>query len=307
MWTQMEQQQAQTTDAFIPEIWAARFTGRLREQLVWGSRVNRNYEGDIAQAGDTVKIPTPSTTVTIRDYTVGTNIVAAETTTGSTQDLSIDKQKYFHFKVDDVDRAQERPDIMADAMDEASYQMAVQVDSDIRAEFNTAYASTRRIVASNVHPGVTDATFGTAFLRALTAAKRTMTRANLPPGDRWAIVPPEIMEGLENYFVSNNVANVWLPATQEATLMNGFAGTLLGFQLQVANSVPDGAQIASKDTYRIFLGQGNEAVSHAEQIVENEAYRPELAFADAVKGLMVYGTQAVLPERLYTIEVQKAA
>ena len=57
-----------TTAAFIPQIWAARFTSRLEEELVFGSRVNREYEGDIAGAGNTVKIPTPTTSITVRDY-----------------------------------------------------------------------------------------------------------------------------------------------------------------------------------------------------------------------------------------------
>ena len=82
---------------------------------------------------------------------------------------------------------------------------------------------------------------------------------------------------------------------------------LFGFALQVANTVPDGAAIASKATYRLFAGQGNEAVTHADQIVQTEAYRPEKRFADAVKMLYVYGTKRILPTRLYTIEVQKAA
>ena len=297
-----------TTAAFIPEIWSARFTSRLREQLVWGSRVNRNHEGEIAAAGDKVKVPTPSTTVTVRDYTVGTDIAAAQTTDGSTTDLDIDKQKYFHFKVDDVDRAQELPDQMADAMEEASYQMAKQVDGDVRDEFNTAFNASRRIAAQREHPSITDASFGTTFLRNVASLKRTMSEAFLPEGDRWLIVNPHIMFGLDVYFgVNAPSASVWIPGTQEQTLRNGFQGMLFGFSLHVANSVPDGAQLSSKATYRLFAGQGNEAVSHAEQIVENEAYRPELAFADAVKGLMVYGTKAILPERLYTIEVQKAA
>ena len=307
-WQPALQQQNMTTDAFIPEIWSARFTSRLRERLVWGSRVNRSYEGDIAMAGDKVKVPTPSTTVTVRDYVVGTNIAAAETTSGSTTDLDIDKQKYFHFKVDDVDRAQERPNIMDDAMGEAAYQMAKQVDADVRDEFNTAYASTRRVAAQSQHPDVTDATFGTNFLRNVATLKETMTNAFIPDEDRWLIVPPGIMKGLDIYFGINAPnASVWLPATQEQTLRNGFQGMLFGFSLQVANTVPDGTQIASKDTYRLFAGQGNEAVTLADQIVENEAYRPELAFADAVKGLMVYGVKAILPARLWTIEVQKKA
>ena len=296
-----------TTAAFIPEIWSARFTSRLRENLVWGSRVNRNYEGDIAGAGDTVKIPTPSTAITVRDYVVGTDIEDAETTSGSTTDLVIDKQKYIHFLVDDVDRAQERPNIMDDAMGEGAFQLSKQVDTDIRAEFNTAFDATRRIAQQTAHPDVTDATFGQQFIRNVSKLKRTMTDAHLPLEDRWLIVNPHVMEGLDNYFSTNNQAGVWVPATSESTLRNGFSGLLFGFALQVAPAVPDGAQVGGKATYRLFAGQGNETVSHAEQLVETEAYRPEKRFADAIKGLMVYGTKAILPKRLYTLEVQKAA
>ena len=53
---------------------------------------------------------------------------------------------------------------------------------------------------------------------------------------------------------------------------------------------------------RIWCGRGNEAVTFASQIVENEAYRPERRFGDAVKGLNVYGVKAVLPARLRFID-----
>ena len=45
-------------DNFIPKIWSARILSALRHAIVYGQdRVaNRNYEGEIAQAGDTVHI-----------------------------------------------------------------------------------------------------------------------------------------------------------------------------------------------------------------------------------------------------------
>ena len=36
----------------IPEIWSARSQMRLDKELIWGGLVDRNYEGEIAQAGD---------------------------------------------------------------------------------------------------------------------------------------------------------------------------------------------------------------------------------------------------------------
>ena len=43
---------------FIPQVWSARLQENLQKELVFGSLCNRNYEGDIAQWGDTVHINT---------------------------------------------------------------------------------------------------------------------------------------------------------------------------------------------------------------------------------------------------------
>lgn len=297
-----------TTAAFIPEIWSARFTSRLRDSFVWGSRVNRNYEGDVAQAGDTVKVPTPTTTISVNDYVIGTDIAAATTTTGTTIDLDINKQKYYHFFVDDVDRVQEKPDQMEDAIGEAAHQMANQIDNDLRLEFDTAFASGRKIADVGGDPTAADnSAWAKAFLRAMAGAKKTMNEKFLPMENRWCIVAPIVMQGLEIYFLTNNAQGVFLPATTEQTLRNGFVGRLLGFDIQVSNNTPSATNIGGKSAVRCFLGQGNEAVAHVMQITETEAYRPERRFGDAIKGLMVYGSKAILPDRLYTIGVQSVA
>ena len=311
MWAQMPQQQHQAATVqsnFVPTIWSARFLSRLDDMLVWGSRANRNYEGEIQAGGDTVKIPTPTTTVTVRDYTIDTDIAAAETTAGTTQDLSIDQQKYFHFYVDDIDRAQARPNIMDDAMGRAARGMALAVDGHLQSRFQTdGYAAARRIAQVAGDPqGASDA-WGKAFIRAMIKAKVTMSNADIPMDGRWAVVFPEVIAGLENYFLVENPSGVWLPATQEQSLRNGFAGRLLGFDLHVTRRVTAGANISTKATKRCTLGQGNEAVTFANQITENEAYRPERRFGEAVKGLMVYGSKTALADRLWTIEAQIAA
>ena len=41
---------------FIPQVWSALLNENLRKNLVFGALCNRNYEGDIAQWGDTVHI-----------------------------------------------------------------------------------------------------------------------------------------------------------------------------------------------------------------------------------------------------------
>ena len=44
------------------------------------------------------------------------------------------------------------------------------------------------------------------------------------------------------------------------------------------------------------------AIAFAEQLSEISAYRPEKRFADAVKGLHLYGAKVVYPNELVVIE-----
>ena len=48
------------------------------------------------------------------------------------------------------------------------------------------------------------------------------------------------------------------------------------------------------------------AIAFAEQLSEVEAYRPELRFADAVKGLMLFGAKIVYPDEIAVIELATA-
>ena len=92
---------------FIPTVWAARLLTALEHALVYGQRevANRDYEGEIREAGNTVKIASIGD-VSIGDYVKDTDIADPEVLTDDEQTLLIDQAKYFNFYVDSVDRAQ---------------------------------------------------------------------------------------------------------------------------------------------------------------------------------------------------------
>ena len=289
---------------FVPEIWSARFLSRLDDSLVWGRTTNSLYEGEISAAGDTVKIPTPTTTVTVSDYTIDTDIADPTLTSGTTQDLDIDQQKYYHFYVDDIDRAQAKPAIMDDAMGRAARAMAETVDTKIKDLIHATYNSARQATIITQKPS--DANWGTNTIKGLAKLKRIMTTAKLPLDNRWLVVDEDFQEGLDIHFGAGtgSAAAVFLPATSEQAVRNGFVGKLLGFDLYVGNSarLPAGA-VGNK---RAYAGQGTEAVTLARQIVKSEAYRPEKRFGEAVKGLVVYGAKVTLPARLFSLEYKSS-
>lgn len=297
---------------FVPNVWAARFIERLMEALVWGRTVNMNYEGAIAAAGDKVKVPVPTSAITVKDYAQDTDIDDYQLADGNTVDLDIDKQRYVHFGVDDIDRAQSRPDVMDEMVRWAAYQMGLDVDQAIREEVSdTAFDAGRRTEAVNLQP--TAAGFVKAFVNALTKTKRIFTEANIRDGALWAIVGPDVIQGIEDYYgVSEAAGRVFTPATSEQALRNGFSGRLVGFDLYVTNQIGQGnpaGQAATKAGVaagrRVWCGRGNTATTFATQLTRMEAYRPEKRFADAIKSLAVYGVKCVTPDRLRFIDYLK--
>lgn len=102
-------------DTFIPQLWSARLLAHLDKNLVLGNLVNRDYEGEIRNYGDTVKINQIGD-ITVKDYTQGTPI-DYEDVSGEATELHIDQQKYWAFKVEDIDAAQANIALMDRAME----------------------------------------------------------------------------------------------------------------------------------------------------------------------------------------------
>ena len=107
---------------FIPTIWSARLLAHLDKAHVYAALVNRDYEGEIKNYGDTVKINQIGD-VTIKDYTKGKDIDDPEELNGDQNTLTIDQAKYFNFSIDDVDAAQVNPKLMDSAMQRSAYAM----------------------------------------------------------------------------------------------------------------------------------------------------------------------------------------
>ena len=314
--------------AFTPSIWSARFERILDQNTVYAQRTNSNFEGEVRSYGDVVKIPFFATkSVTQHDYNEdasGTRTQVPEEVTGATLDLNIDVQKDWAVSVEDIEELQTKPNLMDQAMTRAGISQAQGIDDYLK----SVYAGAAADIAADAARGTAasteasrlvtiplattveaaDGAFGKAVIAALVATKRKMTEANLPLDGRWAMVNAAFVEGIERFVMENPSSGVYTPVTTESTLRNGFSGNLLGFDLFVTSN-PQSVTIGStaNSGWRVYLGQGNEAVTMARQITTVERYRSHTAFADVVRGLVVYGAKLVHPDRIWLLEHKKAA
>ena len=268
---------------FIPEIWSARLLYALDKAHVATNLVNRNYEGVIANQGDTVHINSIGA-VTVKDYTKNTNIADPEVLTTADQTLDIDQAKYFNFQVDDVDKAQISGEIIDTAMGRSAYALADVSDAFLLKTIANGVASANKIGAK-------------ATLTALTASnvyenivkmRTLLDKANVPTTGRTIVVPPEVYALL---LLDDRFAKSGSDSGQNA-LLNGMVGRVAGFDVFMSNNCVSGADGGSGSTaYFVITAQVAAATTYAEQIIKTEAYRMEKRFADAVKGLHVYGAK----------------
>lgn len=267
---------------FIPKVWSAKILKALEKFHIFGSPavVNREYEGEIQDKGSSVTINSVGD-ITIKDYTKNTDIDSPEEVNDAGQELLITEGKYFNFAIDDVDKVQANAGVMAEAMSRAGY--GLRDKADIFVSASHVLVPSQNFLGSDASPIIPTKADAYDYLVDLGIK---LDEANIPAEGRFAVVPPWF-EGLllkDSRFVAVGSAK------SDEVLRNGMIGRAAGLDIYKSNNTPN----AAGTLYKVIAGHPM-AYCFAEQIVKTEAYRPEKRFADAVKGLHVYGGKLVRP------------
>ncbi len=276
---------------FIPSIWSALLLNSLKKAQVFTQEgiVNRDYQGDITGFGSSVKINTLGA-VSVSNYSKN-GTITLEDLDSNQQTLLIDQQKYFGFYIDDIDTAQQNPKVMAQAMEEAAYALRDVADQYIAGLFNGA--------ASGIGgAGGVQITSTNAYEK-LVELSVALDEQNAPSNGRWVIVPSWVHGKLlqDDRFVASG------SQLGDGTLQNGVVGRAAGFNILTSNNVKKEV-VTGTDVWRCMAGYAG-AISYAEQIMSVEAFRPENRFADAVKGLHVFGAKVVRPDGLVVLNAKQ--
>lgn len=265
-----------SVDNFIPEVWSQELNTQLRRNRVMTALVNRNWEGEIEDEGDTVRIQRPDS-VSTKDYS---GSVTYDSVTSSQQVLSIDQSTYFAFAVDDVDQVQANQDLVEVYTEEAGQSMATDDDEFIAGLYTGAgqVINKATIDSSNI------------WAKMVEAGKR-LDENDVPQQGRVAVLSPYMLAAAKE-------SSQFLRASDlgDEVVMEGSIGRINGFNVFMSNSVQvvnDGTD----DVEHNLLGT-SAAITWAEQLLDVEALRLEDQFGDGVRGLHVYGAKVVRSEAL---------
>jgi len=273
---------------FIPELWSDRLLVKLRKNLVFGSVVNKDYEGEIRNIGDSVHINEIGP-VTANSYTKGSTLTYEDLDSAG-KNLVIDQATSFSFKIDDIDNAQSNPKLMNAAMNDASYRIADTIDAYIAGLYPHAGVTDTTNMGSSSSP--ISVSSGNIIL-VLSYMGRYLSDKNVPIENRMCIIPPWVHQKMLLAEIGGISATAVPKVFSDETITSGFIGQAMGFQFLLSNNVQSSATAVSA-----IMALNRSAITYAGQLTTIEAIRLQTTFASAARGLYLYGAKVVQPDAL---------
>lgn len=252
--------------SFIPKVWSKKILDGLNKALIMGALCGRDYEGEVAEFGDTVHIGT-LTDATVRPYTNGQAINAAEPVNGTEKTLTINHSSYAHVRIDDITASQARADLL---------EAVTRMVGRRLAEDTEGYLMETIIEEAGV-TGSMDASGDLA--QQVAGIKDNLDSMNAPRIGRSLVIPPALESALMGNAMFQALATAPTQQAAELGALYRFAGFDIYKSADLADQVfaltPGAVQLVQK--------------------INTEIYRPELALATCVKAYSLAGAKVVQP------------
>lgn len=268
---------------FIPTIWSENLYSALNKKYVAVANCSRDYEGEIRNCGSVVKICGVGN-VTVSDYTKNTDMSTPQALSDTVKELTINQAKYFNFQIDDVDKVQCTPKLLDAAMANAADTLADAADKYVL----SLAATSANIITS-------DETTVDNIMDLIISARQKLYEKNVSDSSNVVL---EISPAVASLLYK---AKINLSSDNAEALESGCIGSIGGCKIFVSNNIE--SEKDGSTTYYKCMMRTKRAIAFAEQLSEIDAYRPEKRFADAVKGLHLYGAALIYPDEMIMLEL----
>lgn len=287
---------------YIPEIWSGKLVEKFYASTVLSAISNTDYEGEIKNQGDRVKIRTKPT-ITINDY-LADGALALQRPSGNNVELNIDQGKYFNTILDDVMEIQSDLNLLSIWSDDAAQQLKIVVDTAVlKGILGQADAANRGLTAGKISGDINLGVTGTPLtlvarspavgevevLDLLLRLGQALDEQNIPEEGRWAVIPAWMASMLK----FSDLRQAYLTGDSVSVMRNGRLGMIDRFTLYTSNLLPNGvAGGLAAGEYAVYAGHSH-GLTFASQMTKMETLRSEMTFGTIMRGLQVYGYKVV--------------
>ena len=269
---------------FKPELWSKLLLRDIMDYGVMLDCVNRNWEGEIQNQGDTVHI------LKVGDITVKTHSddtpIAYQELDGDETTLIIDQKKIFAFKVSDIDKVQSNVELMQQYTCKAKKEVVNVKDAYLHTLGLAGVSAANQmgsiaITADNIYD-----TFVDMFVK-LSDSNAVDKNGKCSDGKRpFLILPPKVVGIVKKSPEAKNGTTMG-----DETMRQGAIMEFAGFDIKQATTVKE------SDGYDI-IGGTSDGITYAEQITKVESIKDKDYFGDFVRGLYLYGGKVSEPDCL---------
>ena len=233
--------------------------------------------------GDTIKVITLGQ-VDLMDYNGGN--INFDNIDDAAVNVRLTEQKYFAKKIDRADKIKTDVDYETALLNEAGRSIANDTDKFI---YKSIYNGLKKSQSSIID--AVDATSKNIFDYIL-RAQTLLNMADAPSDKRVLEVSPLMYEKIQKMLITTDTNNSEL-------LRKGFCGKLLDFDVYMTNNIYNDGE------FDYCIARTSTAYAFALTLKEIERVKPSHLFADAMKGLVVYGGEIIRPKEIALIKFKK--
>lgn len=283
---------------FSPIIYSQKVLKFFKTVSVVEEISNTEYEGEISQFGDTVRI-IMQPTITVSEYTRGKIIVPQDIDDQDTT-LTIDQAFSYSFRIDDIEKRHSHVGWAEMAEESGAYKLRDQFDINVFAEMFSEATTTAGTGTSGSEVTIGfDVADNFTPLDLVNRLARLMDENNIPDdGGRFVVAKPQFYEWLgkeDSKYIEANTMGDGESFVRQRKLGSRPIG---GFTMYKSNNVPNNAN--SKP--RVLAGHVC-ATATAKNILISETLRASSTFADEYRALFVFGREVLRPEALFSANI----
>lgn len=271
---------------FSPVIYSQKVLLTLKKKAVVDAITNTEFEGEIKNFGDTVKI-IKQPIVTVSDYTRGKTLQSQDLIDEDIT-MSIDQAKAYQFYMDDIELAHEHVSYENMAVDSGSYAIKDAYDTNVLTAISSGVVTANNLGGVTVGFGN-----GNAYtpLDLISRFSRMLDDQNVPDEGRWFVGSPAFYEALrreDSKLIDAQVMGDSKSIVRDARL--GLNMMIHGFTLYKSNNLPTSGTV--------MLAGHKMATSTAGSILKSEVLRDQNSFGNKYRGLFVFGRKVLRGEAL---------
>lgn len=279
---------------FRPEVWSKELLRCLDNTGVMLDCVNRNYEGEIKNAGDTVHIQKPGD-ITINTYAPSTSAITYGALSGETDTLKVDQQKYWGFLVPDIDKVQANIPLAEKYTKRAKVAIANEKDAYLLGLAQTNAGNTVGDGDITLTPSNVYETF-VAMFEKLSRENAIDAAGRGEDGKRpFLVLPPEVISIVKKSEEAKHATTLG-----DETIRKGAIMQYAGFDIKQSTVFV----APTSETAKSIIAGTTEAITYADQIIKVETLKDKDYFGDYIRGLYVYGALVDQPKCLVKASVK---